>query len=153
MSEEVGLRAPVLPLEGDEALELKLLETIIIKKEHSRTWRYHSPGRCGVGQGLGGGRSARCRREAARERAGCSLCDTELLRLGEDAVEMRRVLDEVNLVAGAGNPSSTGRVHHCGTVASNHEGIKDLLDRGIDLLMAMQRNNEHLCISGSFLFT
>ena len=85
-------------------------------------WYSQDAGTLGSGAAHGGGEA----------RGG--LPDGELLRLGEDGVEVGVILDEVDLEASAGLPTAAGRVHRRVAEAAVNEGSENLSGRGEHVL-------------------
>lgn len=79
--------------------------------------------------------SARSSGAGARgERARRGLRDGEVPGLSEDPAEIVGVLNEVDLVAGAGLPAAAGRVHSRLAKAAVNERGKDLARGWVDVL-------------------
>ena len=95
-------------------------------------WYSQDAGTLGSGAAHGGGEA----------RGG--LPDGELLRLGEDAVGVLAVLDEVDLEARACLPALAGRVHGDVPEAAVNEGAEDLGRGREDLLRIAMPLSPHI---------
>lgn len=80
--------------------------------------------RCRAGRG--GGAAGEGARRARR--------DSEVVRLCVDRVEVVRVLDKVDTVTRARDPTAAGRVHSDRALTGLNERVKDLRVRGVRIL-------------------